>query len=69
MYDLYRQTVYQKQINLNSIPVFYLEPNSRITIQDPVTNVYGDYIVESISLTLGPGANMAITATEAVTQK
>ena len=69
MYDLYRQTVYQKQINLNSIPVFYLEPNSRITIQDPVTNVYGDYIIESISLTLGPGANMAITATEAVTQK
>ena len=69
MYDLYRQTIYQKQINLNSIPVFYLEPNSRITIQDPVTNVYGDYIVESISLTLGPGANMAITATEAVTQK
>ena len=41
-YELYLYTRYQKNISMTCIPVFYLEPNSRITINDPVTNTYGD---------------------------
>ena len=64
-YELYLHTTYQKSISLSAIPVFYLEPNSRIKITDETTNTYGDFILQSISLTLGPGANMSISASEA----
>ena len=63
-YELYLHTRYQKSISMTSIPVFYLEPNSRVTIDDPVSNTYGDFIVQSINITLGPGANMSITCNE-----
>lgn len=63
-YELYLHTRYQKSISLTSIPVFYLEPNNRITIADTTTNTYGDFVIQSINLTLGPGANMSITCNE-----
>ena len=63
-YELYLHTRYQKSVSMNSIPVFYLEPNSRVTIDDIITNTYGDYVVQSINITLGPGANMSITCNE-----
>ena len=63
-YELYLHTRYQKSVSLTSIPVFYLEPNSRITINDTTTNTFGDFVVQSINLTLGPGANMSITCNE-----
>lgn len=63
-YELYLHTRYQKSISLTSIPVFYLEPNSRVTINDTTTNTYGDFVIQSINLTLGPGANMSVTCNE-----
>lgn len=63
-YELYLHTRYQKSISLTAIPVFYLEPNNRITINDTTTNTYGDYVIQSINLTLGSGANMSITCNE-----
>jgi len=63
-YELYLHTRYQKAISMTSIPVFYLEPNNRITINDTTTNTYGDFVVQSINLTLGPGANMSTTCNE-----
>lgn len=63
-YELYLHTRYQKSVSLTSIPVFYLEPNNRITINDTTTNTYGDFVIQSINLTLGPGANMSITCSE-----
>lgn len=63
-YELYLHTRYQKTISMSSIPVFYLEPNSRITVADKTTNTFGDFIIQSINLTFGPGANMSISANE-----
>ena len=63
-YELYLHTNYQKTVSITSIPVFYLEPNSRVTIHDTTTNTYGDYMVPNISLTLGPGANMNISCSQ-----
>lgn len=63
-YELYLHTRYQKSISMSSIPVFYLEPNSRITIADTATNTFGDFVIQSIGLTFGPGANMSISANE-----
>lgn len=63
-YELFYHTNYQKTISLTSLPVFYLEPNSRVTISDKSTNTYGDFMVQSINITFGPGANMSVTLNE-----
>lgn len=63
-YELYLHTRYQKSVSLTALPVFYLSPNVRVTINEKSTNTYGDYVIQNIGLTLGPGANMSISANE-----
>lgn len=65
-YELYLHTNYQKTLSLTSLPVFYLEPNSRVTINDKSTNTYGDFVIQNISLPLGAGSVMATTCNEAL---
>ena len=49
---LYQYTNYNESITIQSIPIYYLEPNTRITVNDKASNIYGDYIINSISLPL-----------------
>jgi hypothetical protein len=63
-YELYLHTNYQKTLSLTSLPVFYLEPNSRVTINDKSTNTYGSFVIKTLSIPLGPGNMMATTASE-----
>ena len=65
-YELFLHTRYQKSISMTSIPVFYLEPNSRVTLADKTTNTFGDFVINNISLTLGPGANMSVSMVETI---
>ena len=65
-YDLFLHTSYQKIASITALPVFYLEPNSRVALSDPTTNTYGDFIIQNINLTLGPGANLSATLNEAL---
>ena len=60
-YELFCHTNYQKTVSITSLPVFYLEPNSRVELSDSSTNTFGDFMVQNISLVLGPGANMNTT--------
>ena len=63
-YELFVHTKFQKVVSLTSLPVFYLEPNSRVEVSEKTTNTYGDFMIQTINLTLGPGANMATTLNE-----
>ena len=65
-YELYLHTNYQKTLSLTSLPVFYLEPNSRITINDKTTNTYGDYVVSNITIPLGVGSIMSTSCSQAL---
>ena len=65
-YELFLHTNYQKTVNITALPAFYLEPNTRTHISDLSTNTFGDYIIQNISLNLGPGANMSVTMNEAL---
>lgn len=65
-YELYLHTNYQKTLSITARPVFYLEPNSRVTINDKSTNTYGDYIVSNITIPLGAGSTMSVTCSEAL---
>ena len=63
-YELYAHTTYQKTLSISALPVFYLEPNSRVSINDASTNTYGDYMIQTISMPLGAGNTMNCTANE-----
>ena len=65
-YELYLHTGYQRTLSITAIPAFYLEPNIRVSVKDKTTNTYGDYIVKSVTYTLGTGSTMTVNATELV---
>lgn len=60
---LYDGTYYQESVTISSIPIYYLEPNVRIQVQDDTTGINGQYLVKSISIQLSHDGFMSITAT------
>lgn len=63
---LYNYTGYNEQINLNMIPLYYLEPNIRIGVRDIEADISGDFIIKTISLPLAVGGIMSVSATRAI---
>lgn len=63
---LLQHTNYQKQISISSIPVFYLEPNRRVSVKEKSTNTYQDIVLASISFSFGPGGGMNCSGTEVI---
>ena len=63
-YELFCHTRYQKSVALTSIPIFYLDVNSRVELSSKSTGTYGDFMVQNISFSFGPGANMSVTLNE-----
>lgn len=63
---LYQYTNYNESISIQSVPIYYLDVNTRITVQDRQSGIYGDYIIKSISLPLNAGGAMSITASRAL---
>jgi len=64
--ELYQYTTFNEQVSLTTIPIYYLEPNTRITIRDFVTGVYGDFMIKSISMPLDINGTMSISCTKAL---
>ena len=62
---LYTHTYYNESITLNCIPIYYLEPNVRISVYDKTSGINGDYIIKSYSVQLAYNGSMSITATKA----
>ena len=65
-YELYLHTNYQETLSIIARPVFYLEPNTRVTINDKSTNTYGDFIISTISIPLGAGSTMSVSCSQAL---
>ena len=63
---LYEYTSYNESIQLQAIPIYHLEPNTRIVVNDVESDIHGDYIIKSISLPLDINGTMSITATRAI---
>ena len=62
---LYQYTHINNTISITSLPIYYLEPNTRITVEDKPAGIYGDYIIQSISLPLDVSSTMTINAYKA----
>ena len=65
---LYQYTNYNESISLNAIPIYHLEPNIRIEVQDSRSNIFGEYLINSISIPFDTGSQMSISATKILTK-
>ena len=72
-YDVIRECLY-KNLTLNTtlsiqcFPIYYLEPNTLIEVQEPKANTYGNFLLQSFSLPLGYSGTMNISAIESNTR-
>ena len=63
---LHEYTSYNESITIQSIPIYHLEPNIRIGVRDLESDIYGDYMISSISIPLDISSTMSISATRAL---
>ena len=62
---LYDHLFCTESANISAIPVYHLEPNGRIYIQDNDSGVNGEYSISKITLPLAYNGTMTLTATKA----
>ena len=62
---LYQHGYCVESVTISTIPIYHLEPNTRIYVHDDEANLDGDYIVSKITIPLLYNGNMQITATKA----
>jgi hypothetical protein len=65
---LYQHTQYNEGIAVQLLPMYFLEPNTRITLHDPQTNIHGDYMINSISVPLDTQGSMSLSCSKALAQ-
>ena len=63
---LYQHTYATESVNLTAVPIYYLQPNTRIFVKDDNTGINGEFIVSKITVPLQYNGTTAITATKAV---
>ena len=70
-YDLLRSSLhehlsYNNSINLTAMPVYHLDANDRISVYNKESAIYGDYIINSLTIPLGLDGMMTINARKTV---
>lgn len=63
---LYQYTSYNESISISTLPIYHLEPNTRITVRDPESGINGDYMINTISVPFDISGTMTITCTRAL---
>ena len=62
---LYQYSYIPENITLTSLPIYYLEPNTRIYVHDDESQIDGEYIMTKFTLPLTYNGTMSITANKA----
>lgn len=63
---LYDYACCAENINITSLPVYYLSPNSYIKVYNKNNNIDGEYIVEKFNIPLTHNGTMSITAKKVI---
>ena len=58
---LYQHTHFNEAVSVVSLPIYHLEPNTRVTINDELSGIFGDYIIKSFSIPLDTNGTMTIS--------
>lgn len=66
--QLYQHSYCTENITINCLPVYYLEPNTRILVDDEDSGVHGEYILTKMTIPLTYNGTMSITANKAPTR-
>lgn len=61
---LYESTQKNSTISVSAIPIYYLDANSRITVSDSVSEIQGDFLINSISLPLDISGTMTLSCSQ-----
>ena len=61
---LYEHSYASEEISVNIVPIYYLEPNTRILIYDKLSHINGEYIITKITQQLGYNQTMSFTASK-----
>lgn len=64
--NLYKHGYCTESVSATVIPIYYLEPNTRIFIRDDNSKINGEYILNSMSIPLTYNGMMNISANKAV---
>lgn len=63
---LYNYSYCTETISMTTLPIYYLQPNTRIFVRDDNSGICGEYIVSSFTIPLTYNGTMSINATKAV---
>ena len=61
---LYNNTYCIESVSLNTIPIYYLQPNTKILIRDDNSKINGEYNVTRFTIPLTFNGTMSISATK-----
>ena len=59
---IYEYTNYNESITLQCLPIYHLEPNTIITVEDTESLISGEYVINNLSIPMDLGGTMSITA-------
>lgn len=57
-------TYYKETITMTTIPVYYMEPNVRISVKDSLSKMNGEYLVTKIAIPLTYNGTMSLTVSK-----
>ena len=63
---LYDYSYCTESVSITTLPVYHLQPNTRIFILDKDIGINGEYIIDRLSIPLSYNGTMSISATKAV---
>ena len=64
--QIYNKACCCESITINCVPIYHIEPNSRIYVKDTKAGINGDYLAERMSINLAYNGMMNITATKII---
>lgn len=62
---LYKHSYCSENITITALPIYHLQPNTRIYVHDATTHIDGEYLVSKFSIPLTYNGTMSITAVKA----
>jgi hypothetical protein len=63
---LYNHAYCIESVSITSVPIYSLEPNKRIYIEDKSSGICGEYLLSKITIPLAYNGTMNLTATKVV---
>ena len=63
---LYQHTYATESVTLTAVPIYHLQPNTRIFVKDKNTGINGEFIVSKVTVPLQYNGTTSITTTKAV---